>query len=106
MRPSKCNARSLCQCGVIWRSRGTSSDEQSVVAGASLPDTQSIFPEAIEVEVFGVCAMLTPRVRTAVRRIRRNIAAVTWHTVYDYVPYGAILSNFIEPSFTRGKRKS
>ena len=55
-------------------------------------DAQSIAPEAIEVEVFGISAMLTPRVRTAIRDIRRNIAAVKWHFVYNDVPYRPIRS--------------
>ena len=49
--------------------------------------------------------MLTPRIRTAVRHIRRNIAAVEWHVVYDYVPDGTILSECIESSVVRGEKE-
>ena len=85
--------------------RGTSNNEQSVVLGASVLDTQSTIPEAIEVEVFGVCAMMTPRVQTVVGNIRRNIAAVKGPVVYDYVPYGTNFSKDIEPSVIRGERR-
>lgn len=68
------------------------SNEQSAIIGASLLDAQGIAPEAIEVEVFGTCAMLTPRVRTAVRDVRRNIAAVKWHVVSNDVSRRTIRS--------------